>query len=418
MESVLLVSYPPVCRADLSFALDFGVMPAVLVALWLCAAGSIGAPQQAPPKGGVTLVTIEVTVVDRAGVPVRGLTAQDFDVRLNGASRPVRAVTYAPSATTAGAPMVGAVGPVFDASPAAPSAVYRLAVEVPSDATAGEDVAVAVTVRRPGLTAQTIGHAIVPSSGTTITTAAAPPLAMSVDDQLRAALTTGRTSAAVPIALARALRRGQDATRVDVGVRIEIPATVEGPLTAMFGLVDEAGAMRSGKQTIDAPPGDRYDLTFSVPVAPGRYRLRFAVADADGAIGSIESTVTAQLTTMGPLTASDLLLSTIDGKGGERPAPAMELLPSAAKTLNASLELYPAAGGAMPGDVLVKIALSGAGQTPPEIERVVTPETVGGVLRADAEFPVERLPRGVYSIRATVLIGATAVGTTSTTVRK
>jgi hypothetical protein len=384
----------------------------LVAAFWLCAAGSIAAaPQTLPSASGGSPITLDVTVLDRSGFQVPGLTAKEFDVRVNGVLRPVRTVTSVQAAAT---PMVGGVGPAFDASPPPPSGVYRLVVDAPAEATANPDLAIAVTVRRSGLTAQVTQRSTAPSARAD-TPAATPPRAMSIDDQLRAALATGKTRRSVPIALARALRRAQDATRVDVAVRIEIPATVKGPLTTMFGLVDEAGSVRSGKQTIGAPPGDAYELTFSVPVAPGRYRLRFAVADAEGTVGAVESIVTAQLTAMGPLTASDLLLSTIDGKGQERPAPAIDTLPAAATALHASLELYPA--GALP-DVLVKIALAGAGQSSPEIERIVTPTAVDGMLRADAEFPVARLPPGTYSIQATVLIGTTAVGTTSATVRK
>lgn len=90
-------------------------------------------------------------------------------------------------------------------------------------------------------------------------------------------------------------------------------------------------------------------------------------------------------------------------------------LPAGAKTLNASLELYPVAGAALPGDVLVKLALVAAGQQQPEIERIVTPETADGALRAEAEFPVERLAPGTYSIQATVMVGANAIGTASAT---
>jgi hypothetical protein len=40
---------------------------------------------------------------------------------------------------------------------------------------------------------------------------------------------------------------------------------------------------------------------------------------------------------------------------------------------------------------------------------------VDGMLRADAEFPVERLAPGRYSIQATVMVGANAIGTASAT---
>jgi VWFA-related protein len=325
--------------------------------------------------------------------------------------------------------VTGTPDPFFRRVATAASAVYRLSVELASDATAGQDIALAVKVRRPGLSAHANRHAIAPSAAADAAPAIAPaaPLAspaaaaappMSLDDQLRAAIATGQTKGGVPIALAKALRRAQDPAQVDVGVRIDVPATVKGPLTAMFGLVDDTGTIRTAKKTIDAPSGAGYAMTFSIPVTPGRYRLRFAVADADGAVGALESIVKAQLTAMGPLTASDLLLSTIDAKRQEQAAPAAEELPAAAKTLSASLELYPVAGAALPGDVLVKLALVAAGQQQPEIERIVTPENVDGTLRADAEFPVERLAAGTYSVQATVLVGANTIGTTSTTIRK
>ena len=54
------------------------------------------APQQPPPvfRSGVELIALDVTVVDRDGVPVTGLTAKDFVVTLAGQPRPVRALDY------------------------------------------------------------------------------------------------------------------------------------------------------------------------------------------------------------------------------------------------------------------------------------------------------------------------------------
>ena len=63
---------------------------------WVVAAGSfLEGGQPAPQfKGGITLVTVDVTVLDRDGRPVPGLTEKDFQVKLNGKVQPVRALTF------------------------------------------------------------------------------------------------------------------------------------------------------------------------------------------------------------------------------------------------------------------------------------------------------------------------------------
>src|SRR4030095_845381 len=66
--------------------------------LGLCALslGAVLAAQQQPPtfRSGVELVILNVTVVDKDGKPVRGLTAADFAVTLDGQARPVRALDF------------------------------------------------------------------------------------------------------------------------------------------------------------------------------------------------------------------------------------------------------------------------------------------------------------------------------------
>lgn len=57
---------------------------------------------QAPPpmfRSSVTLVTVDVTVLDHDGRPVPGLTERDFQVKLNGKTQPVRALSYVQVAT-------------------------------------------------------------------------------------------------------------------------------------------------------------------------------------------------------------------------------------------------------------------------------------------------------------------------------
>src|SRR6185436_14786458 len=124
----------------------------------------------------------------------------------------------------------------------------------------------------------------------------------------------------------------------------------------------------------------------------GSYRLRVAAADAGGAVGSAESAVDATLTKMGTLETSGI---------------AIAALPGPRRGVLAAVELYPS--DTPPADVLVKMTLvSGADAT---VERVVVPEMVDGVLRAEAEFLLDTLPPGRYTVRAAVLSGATVLGT-------
>ena len=91
-------------------------MRAAVTIAYLLALGQ--APQTPPIKSGVTLVTVDVTVVDRDGQPVPDLTAGDFEIRLNNRAQPIRGFSYLQVAQPA---MAGAVGPSFDAAPASPA---------------------------------------------------------------------------------------------------------------------------------------------------------------------------------------------------------------------------------------------------------------------------------------------------------
>ena len=124
-----------------------------------------------------------------------------------------------------------------------------------------------------------------------------------------------------------------------------------------------------------------------------------------------------RLRLIGPFMASDLRRLTADSQSQPRPMTGEEL-PGGATALTAVLELYPVAGAVSPPDVLVKIDLLAVGDQTPLIERVVTPEPGAGMLVAEAEFPVERLTAGAYSLRATVLSGTAVLGTTSATFTK
>jgi VWFA-related protein len=303
--------------------------------------------------------------------------------------------------------VIGAADPFFQRVAAASSAVYRLGIAPPADAPPGTDYALSVRVHRSGLTVHANRHAVVPGPAAVV-----PP-----DEQLRQSIATGAAHYAVPIALGTALRRDPASQQVQIAVNVQMPASEKGPLTAMFGLVDAAGGVKSGQRILQPPEGGGdYFVSFAVPVSAGTYRVRFAVADADGKVGSVESNVIAQLPKVGPFAASDLLTSWMDDNDQTRFL-AVEALPPTAVAVNVSLELYPPSGAPSP-DVNVHYTVTLAGQSAPVMERDAAIETADGAIHADTRFPADVLAPGLYTIRAAVLVGGKQVGSTTTTFRK
>ncbi len=303
----------------------------------------------------------------------------------------------------------------------ASAAVYRLGVEPPPDVDPSRITSVDAKVGRRGLTVLANRHGVAPASS--VLAAAVP----TVDDKLKAAIGQGQSHGAVPLKVATALRRSSSSSSLDLSVNAEIPGTVRGPLVAMFGLVKEGaalGAITTGRREIGVPAaGEPFTLSVSLPAEPGSYQLRLAVADATGALGALEVPVEAELSSMGPFSASDLIIAWVDAKGQPH-GMALEELPTAATSLQAMLELYAPAGGApgvldaLKNDVQVELILTRAGETDPVDEREVVPQFSPGVLRIVVEYPIDDLTPGVYRLRANVRVGGQPAGAAIATVRK
>jgi VWFA-related protein len=287
------------------------------------------------------------------------------------------------------------------------SGVYHLGVEAPAGSATGHDFKLTATVKRADVTVRANRVALL----------AAPASPVPVDTQLQAAITKGEPTYGVPIAVGTVIRAGKTDGEIALGANVEVPASVPGPLTVMFGLVDAKGKLRMAKNTLAAPAGGGdYRLSLSLPVPAGSYRLRFGIADATGKVGSIDVAVAGQLNRLGPLLASDILTAW-SGPEGKSQFLALGKVPATATGLEMGLELRQASGAAAPSDVRVTWTIvAEAGQT-------VTEQTVAAVrgadrLSAQAQIVVASLPAGLYELRATILVANQAVGVMSTSIRK
>jgi VWFA-related protein len=87
------------------------------------------ARQQPSYTTGVDLVAVEVTVVDRDGVPVTGLSAGDFDVTISGRPHRVVSAEWLSYGSGAGSATASATTSTGAASPPAPRRMFILAVD-------------------------------------------------------------------------------------------------------------------------------------------------------------------------------------------------------------------------------------------------------------------------------------------------
>jgi len=338
------------------------------------------------------------------GAPDAGLTARRRDDR-----RMFRSAMQTLADASGGffQSVIGSADKAFDRAGVAGSALYRLGVEPPSDAPEGRAFSVSTSVRRSGVTVQANRQAVTPG----------PPPTVSADDQMKAAINEGQPLFNVPMRLAVAMRRAS-AGQVELVIGLDVPSSVAGPLTMAFGLVSEKGELKTGRRPLDVPADkSNYRLTFPLPVASGKYQLRFGVTDATGSVGSIDVPVDAHLAAMGTLTASDVLTWWTD-TAGKAQFLALDEVPSGVATLGAGLELYPAPGTAFPANVTVKLSLIPNGRHLPALERDATLLAGPDLLRAEAMLPMTDIAAGSYTLRATVSVDGKVIGTAAAVIMK
>jgi VWFA-related protein len=304
---------------------------------------------------------------------------------------------------------IGQADRFFTRIEAETSAIYRLGVEAPPNATSARYINAKVSVKRPGVTVRANRKAL---------SASAAPIEVPVADQLRTAVQYGGIDVAVPIRVASTVRRELTGDALQVGVNVEMPADVAGPVTTMFSLVDAAGAsIRAGRTTLQQPPAAQpYFFAFPLSVPAGKYTLRVASADAKGHVGSAEQAVGAELKRFGNLTVSQILIGWTS-PSGERLL-ALDALPAGIDTLHASIEVYPDDAAAMATDIAVKFELTKIGDKTPVLSRDVHPSAAGTVLSASTDVSVGNLLAGSYSLVATISQNGATKGSITAVIRK
>jgi VWFA-related protein len=290
------------------------------------------------------------------------------------------------------------------------ASLYRLGVNAPELAKPQRTLTVKVAVSRPGVTVRANKRTIVPG-------VAAEPV--SIDAALRNRIAQGGVAFGVPIALATALRRDPSGDSLQLAINVEVPARVTPPLAAMFSVINSQGrTVQAGRHVIASPASsETYRIAFPVSLTLGDYRLRFAVADGHGNIGSVEHQVAAHLSRFGTVSASDLLVGWSASDGQPRFL-ALERLPPESTKLRASLELYPDPVTDSPVSLEVRFALLRAGTAEPVVQEFVRPSGNARVVTAAAEISPTILEPGTYTIRATILQAGKPIGSVAATFTK
>ncbi len=161
------------------------------------------------------------------------------------------------------------------------AAVYRIGVDLPASVPRDGDYKVTVAVRRPGVRVLASRYAAPPSA----------PAASTPADQMARAIKTGELSYVVPIQMTADVVEAANGRALRVIV--DVSGSTRGPVPGRFALIGPDRKLKSGRQDlVRSADGHVYRLDFLVPAAAaGTYELRFAVADASGAVGSIAQKV-------------------------------------------------------------------------------------------------------------------------------
>lgn len=310
--------------------------------------------------------------------------------------------------------VVGITGPTMEKVLVGWSGSYRVGIDPPAIKRSGP-VPVKVTVRRGGVTVRTAAFVLLRSPSTSTPPPEATAAVRSTEETLARAVDGGGVSAGVPMTIGSASKRDEAGHDVQI-VTVEVPAAIAGPLSGLFSATDGANqVIQRGVLAFPQPAvGDDHRVSIVVPIAPGDYRVRVAVAEPGGAVGVVEHVGVARLARLRSSTVSDLLLSWVGSDGRGRFVP-LEAVPEPARTLQASVEIYTAGESAA---TTVRMALLKDGASAPVAEAAASPVKVSTGWTYGVSIPLASLDAGGYIVRATITEGTDPPLVISRSVRK
>jgi VWFA-related protein len=266
---------------------------------------------------------------------------------------------------------------------------YRLGVDASSVISDRPFVTARVTVRSAGAVVRNASR-ILRSEPT--------PVVPTVDTRIRDILTTGEAVSGVPLEWAHTIARDESGGRIQITTSLTVPAGVPNPGHATFVVVGDDGAeVRGGTFPIRPDADGAFRASFAIAVPAGRYRMRVAVADANGNIGMVERSVLARLRPVGPFFGGDIILAWRADKGWS--ALSGEIVPDAARALALSFDVY--SGTAAGVDPKFRLTLLDAARQQVGTRALSTSPVPGG-WRASSELDLQGLPPGVYDLELTV----------------
>lgn len=161
------------------------------------------------------------------------------------------------------------------------SAIYRIGVDLPKSVPSDGDYKVAVTVNRPGVRVLASRYAARP----------APAVVLTPEEQMKHAIRTGEPRYDMPVQMVTEIVPARGSSPTAIHVSVEVPGEMSEPVSAILAVIGPDHLLKSGRHDlVRSSDGKMYYLDVLVPVASGTYELRFAAADASGAVGSVTRT--------------------------------------------------------------------------------------------------------------------------------